>query len=153
MSRTRIALIGVYVLLTTTALAAGGIAELHLDAAAVSEMLGVALPEPERIHIPGVGEVTVRIGPVRDVVFREGGVEASVALAIDESVFEGEVQLRFVPRIDRLTGTAQLELDGVRVAGAKGRLNDVAEVRLVGGGRSTRHIGSLLVVGSGPETA
>ena len=50
-------------------------------------------------------------------MFREGGVEASVVLAIEETAFENEVKLRFVPRIDRLTGNAQLELDGARIAG------------------------------------
>ncbi len=117
MTARRIAMIAACVLLATTAATArGGIAELHLDAASVSEVLGAALPEPERIEIPGLGEVTIGIGPVQSVVFREGGVDATVALAVEEIRFEGEMRLRFVPTIDRLTGNAQLEVDEGRIA-------------------------------------
>lgn len=118
MNRTRIAVIGASVLLATSAVTAGGgIAELHLDAAAVSEVLGAALPEPRRVDLPGFGEVTLRVGPVRDVLFREGAVEASVAVLVDEPALERSIRLRLLPTIDRLTGSAQLEVVEARVAG------------------------------------
>jgi hypothetical protein len=118
MKTTRAAPAAVCLLLAATALwAGGGIAELRLDAAAVAEVLGAALPEPGRVEVPGLGEMTVRLGPVRNVVFRDGGVEAAVAMAVEEVRFAQDVWLRFVPEIDRRTGTARLVLERSRVAG------------------------------------
>jgi len=104
-------------LLAATVLPAGGVAELSLDARAVADVLDAALPEPARVELRGLGAVTLRIGPVRSALFHEGGVEAAVTLAIEEVGFEEDVTLRFVPRIERRTGTAQLVLVTARVEG------------------------------------
>jgi hypothetical protein len=104
-------------LVGATVLPAGGVAELSLDARAVADVLDAALPEPTRVELPALGEVTLRIGPVRSALFQEGGVEAEVALAVEEIGFEEDVTLRFVPRIERRTGTAQLVLEAARVGG------------------------------------
>lgn len=104
-------------LVAATVLPAGGVAELSLDGRAAADILDAALPEPARVELPGLGEVTLRIGPVRKAFFHEGGVEAEVALAVEEIGFEEDVTLRFVPRIERRTGTAQLVLETARVEG------------------------------------
>jgi hypothetical protein len=106
----------IWLLAATTAMA-GGVAELSLDARAVADVLDAALPEPTRVELPGLGEVTLRVGPVRSALFDEGGVEADVTLAVEEIGFEQAVVLRFVPRIERRTGTAQLVLETARVEG------------------------------------
>ena len=104
-------------LLAATSVTAGGVAELSLDARAVADVLDAALPEPARVEIPGLGEVTLRIGPVRNAAFHDEGVEAAVALAVEEVGFEQDVTLRFVPRIERRTGTAQLVPETARIEG------------------------------------
>jgi hypothetical protein len=94
---------------------AGGVAELRLDAGAVASLLGAALPEPVELDLPGVGRVSARLGPVRRVEFTDGGVEAEVVLSIEPAVLGSNVRLRFVPQVERRSGTARLVPDAARL--------------------------------------
>jgi len=115
--RGRTVVMAAWLLSVALPLPAGGVAELRLDAAAVADLLEAALPEPRRFDLPGIGPIHVTLGPVRSAAFRDHGVEASVRLAVDELGWEGDVRLRFVPGIERRTGTAQLVPEEVSVAG------------------------------------
>ena len=94
---------------------AGGVAELRLDAGAVAELLGAALPEPMDVDLPGLGPVSAGLGPVGPTAFVDGAIEAEIMLEVEPVGFASSVRLRFVPQVERRTGTARLVPDSARL--------------------------------------
>lgn len=90
-----------------------GVAELTLDRASVTDLIALALPEPVRLAIPGAGSVTLALGRPTDVRFADGGVEVTVPFRIEEIDFGGRIEARYVPDVERATGTVRLVPESV----------------------------------------
>jgi len=116
------------VLATGAAAAAGGAAELHLDATALNELLDAGLPEPFVVRVPGVGTVTLAVGPVRSTRFDGEAIESTVGLVFEETDLRLDVNLRFVPGIERLTGTPRLVVDAAQPEGLPFELDLAAAI-------------------------
>jgi len=115
--RSRLAVTLVCLLAVTAVWSGRGAAELYLDAAAVKEILGAALGEPRRLEVPGLGELTLELGPVRRVELSGGTVEATVAVRIREIDVADDVRVSFLPEVERTMGRARLVPREAHLAG------------------------------------
>jgi len=94
-----------------------GAGELSLDRSAVRDLIALALPEPVTLELAGLAAVTVRVDAPAEVLFHEGGVEASLPLRVSGVDRELHVQVRYVPGIEPLSGTVRLEPKSVVLQG------------------------------------
>ena len=105
------ALVSTVLLLATAgqpAAAGNGAAELSLDRGAILGMLEAVLPPPATVSLPGLPELTVRIERPRDLQFTDGGVEATLSVALDELGYTGSLRVRYVPEVLRPEGIVTL---------------------------------------------
>jgi hypothetical protein len=113
--------LAVTILVTAVALAVpagmvhggGGIGELSLDRAAIRELLDSALPAPATIDLPGLPELTVRIGSPRTPDLVEGGVETVLTLTLEELSWSGALRARYVAEVTRPEGIVTLRPESV----------------------------------------
>jgi hypothetical protein len=87
---------------------------LSLDRQTVSALIEAALADPVQLRLPGLGMVTVRIGRPRSLAFHDGGIEATLPLFWVESSIRTAIDVRFVPKVDRLYGQVRLECESAR---------------------------------------
>ena len=100
--------------LPVTLLAAGdGVGELSLDRVAVATLIRYSTPGTIEVRVPVVGTVSARIGPPRRVELREGGIEAVLPFELTEPSLAVDLDVRFVPTIDREQGTVRLVAERV----------------------------------------
>jgi len=86
----------------------GGVGELALDRASVADLLAAAVPRSVTLSAPGVAGWTLQVGAPRDVRFVDGGIQARLPVTLDELSVSATFEVRYVPRVERVSGTIRL---------------------------------------------
>lgn len=96
-------------LLTTTLFAAdGGAGELSLDRRAVATLIGHGMPPTIDVRLGGLGALTARLGPPRELTFHDGAIEAILPVAVVDPAVSFDLDVRFAPDVDRERGIVRL---------------------------------------------
>ncbi|UCF68049.1 MAG: hypothetical protein JSV80_01755 [Acidobacteriota bacterium] len=110
------------------ALAAAGVGELSLDAAAVAAVVKSGMPGPVPVSVPGMGSVTLAFEAADTVRFIDGGLESRVSVAVQPLGLSGHVAVRYEPAIDRASGIVRLHATKVQGEGPLSLLPDLASL-------------------------